>query len=580
LKKWLLWGIPAAILIGLLVWRFKNMPEVAAGGPGGGGAPGGGAGRASGAGGAGGTRGTGGATGPGGGGGRGGPAAVEVAAAGPRTITVTLQTVGNVESPYKIQVSPKTTGRIEYLEAREGDPVTKGQVLLRIDPAELQGAANQAAANVAEERSRLAQAKITQGSTNVGISSQIKQQQAAVASALADLNQVKRNYDAQVQAAQSQVNSAESVVKNALANLDQQNANYQNAQTKYERVLNLYKQGFIAAQDVDDAKTAVAVQKGAVGVAQGQVDSARSQLNVQKQNLTIAQRKGTADIAASSAKLTQARATLDVANANRSQTPAYKENLAALQSSVNAALGQLQQAQSRLRDTVVRASISGVVTARKADPGGLATPGTGVLEVQFMDWLYVTATIPIESGASIHEGQEAEITFDSIPGKTFTGPISNINPAADPLSRQFSIRIRLANPSRALRPGMYARVGIVTSKVKAPVVVPREAVKTDSEGKSTVTVVDEESVAHTRDVILGVGDAKGVEVKEGVKAGDKVVTLSNSPPREGQKVMLGGGRGRRPGSQDGTTGGQGTGSPSGRRQGAEGGERRRRGGTQ
>lgn len=544
MKKWLTWGIPAVILIALVVWRFNNRAETNQQ-----------------------TMGQAGQR-------RGGTAAVELAPATARTITQTLESVANVESPYKVAISPKTSGRINFLEAREGDQVQKGQVLLGIDPVELQAAVGQAQANVAEARSRLAQAKITQGATSVGITSEIRQQQAGVTSAQAELNQVRKNSESSVQAALAQVGAGEAAVRNARASLDREQASLRNAQTRYNRVKSLYEQGFIAAQDVDDAKTAMDVQQGAVAVAQGQVQSAESQLNVQKQNLSIAQQKGKSDVAASQAKLAQSKASLDVARANRAQNPAYRENIAALQASVDAAMGQLQQAQSRLADTKVRSSISGTVTARNADPGALASPGTAVLEVQFLDWLYITASVPIESSALVRKGQTAEISLEAFPGRTFSGPITNVNPAADPTSRQFEIQIRVENPRHEIRPGMYGRVWIVTSQVQADVVVPREAVHTDAQGRSSVTVVDSENVAHVRDVKVGVQDPKGIQILEGVKSGEKVVTLSYSPVRDGQKVSLGkpagesrGGRGQ--GGQSGGGGSRQTGGGGATRGGGQ-----------
>lgn len=509
MKKWLSWGIPALVLIALLVWRFnvRGAAEAQVG-------------RAQG------TR-------------SGAATQVEVAAATHRVMVQQIQAVGNVASPFKVEISPKTTGRIEFLQVREGDPVRAGQVLLGIDPSDLNGAVVQAEANVAEARSRLAQAKITQGATDVGVSSQIKQQKAGVTSAKADLDQVKHNYESQVQQAQAQVNAATSAVENAQKALDKEIATLANAQTKYERTLNLYKQGFIAAQDVDDARTAVDVQKGSVGVANAVLSSAKSQLNAQQQNLSIVKRKGISDIADSQAKASQANATLEVAQANRSQSPAYRENIAALQSAVDAALAGLNQAESRLKDTKVSSSISGIVTARKADPGALASPGTPVLEVQFLDWIYVTAPVPVEVSAQIYKGQTAKITFDSLPGQAFAGTITNINPAADQQSRQFNVSVRLENPKHILRPGMYARVSIELGRVDAAVVVPREALKINPDGTTSVTVVGDDNVAHVHTVKLGVSDDKGNQILDGVNPGEKVVILTYGTIKDGQKVSLG-----------------------------------------
>jgi HlyD family secretion protein len=268
------------------------------------------------------------------------------------------------------------------------------------------------------------------------------------------------------------------------------------------------------------------------------VSSAQSQVQVQEQSLLIAKRKGLADIAAGKAGVDVGKETLRVATANRSQSPAYKQNLDALQSQVTAAVAQLNQAQARLADTVIRATIAGTVTARKADPGALSSPGSPVLEIQSLDWLYVTATLPIEFSSEIHAGQTAEIRIDELRGKLFSGPITNINPAADPQSRQFGIKVRLNNPTHAVRPGMYGQVKIVTGDVDAKVVVPREAVQTDSDGHTTVTVIDKDSIAHVRPVTLGVSDAQGVQILSGVRAGEKVVVLTYTLLKDGKKVSV------------------------------------------
>jgi HlyD family secretion protein len=465
-------------------------------------------------------------------------ASVRVATAVSRVLVQSVQAVGSVESPYKVEISPKTAGRIEYLQVREGDSVTPGEILLKIDPSDLQGAVIQQEANVAEAKARFAQAKISESSMNIGVVSQVDQQRATLTSVEANMDQVQQNYRAQIATAEAQVSAAKSALANAKASLNQENATLGNLQIKYDRTLYLYKQNFIASQDVDDARTAIEVQKDAAAVAEGQVSSAQSQVQVQEQSLLIAKRKGLADIAAGKAGVDVGKETLRVATANRSQSPAYKQNLDALQSQVTAAVAQLNQAQARLADTVIRATIAGTVTARKADPGALSSPGSPVLEIQSLDWLYVTATLPIEFSSEIHAGQTAEIRIDELRGKLFSGPITNINPAADPQSRQFGIKVRLNNPTHAVRPGMYGQVKIVTGDVDAKVVVPREAVQTDSDGHTTVTVIDKDSIAHVRPVTLGVSDAQGVQILSGVRAGEKVVVLTYTLLKDGKKVSV------------------------------------------
>jgi len=517
---------------------------------------------------------------------RGNSPAVEVAVASARPIEQRLELVGNAEAPYNVRLAPRVSGRIDFLQVREGDRVTPGQVLVRIDPGEIEGQVLQQQASVSEARSRLAQARLTAGATDVGITSQIRQQQAAVESAQAEAQQTQRNLSSQIAAAQAavtdanaRIEAAEAGLRNSRAQVEAARANLRNAQTRYNRTFNLYKQGFIAAQDVDDARTAVEVEEGDLRVAQGQVSaaesaiqSARAQRASAANQVLITRRTGQAQIAAARARVTQARAQLSVAAANRSQGPAYRENLAALQAGVEAAEAQLRQAGSRRADTVLRSPIEGTVTERTADPGTLASPSQPVLTVQYLKWLYVTTTVPIDQSRKVVQGQPITIQFDAFPGRTFTGRVSQVNRAADPQSRQFTIRIRLENPNEEIRPGMFARVGIVTERVVPPVVVPLEAVRTTPRG-TTVTVLDAENKATTKPVTLGARDAKFVAVTSGVNPGERVVTLSYSPVRDGQTVRIGRpeeeGEGG-PGGGRGGAGGRGRGEGGGR--GAAGGQ--------
>ncbi len=481
-----------------------------------------------------------------------GGAAVTLAVAAPKTLTRTLDTVGSVASPYNVKLAPKVAGRIDFLTVREGDKVKAGQVLVRINGSEIEGQVLEQRASVAEARSRLAQAQVTQGSTDVGISAQIRQQAAALSSAQADLAQVSQNYSSQVASADSAVTDAEArvasaraLVESASASVESAQANAANAQSKYERTDNLYKQGFISAQDVDDARTLVQVQQGAVKVSQKQLSSAQSALNsalaVQKSaeaQAAIARRKGKSDIAVAESKVRQARANLDVASANRSQAPAYQANLAALRASVAAAEGQLRQAEARRADTILSSPIDGTVTSRSMDPGAIASSGSQILTVEFLDWVYVTATIPIEQTSAVVSGMPATITFDALPGQTFSGNIAQVNPSADAQSRQFGIQIRLENLDHRLRPGMFAKLNLVLSRVDALVTVPREAVKQVGDTYHVFTV-DSDSTAHDQVVTIGASDSQSIEIKQGLKAGDKVVSLSYQPVKDGQKIKQG-----------------------------------------
>lgn len=378
-------------------------------------------------------------------------------------IAQSVDSVGSVEAPLSVNIAAKLTGRIEYLAAREGDRVVKGQVLVRIDPSQVEAQVRQARAALAEERYRLAQAKITQNPTDVSVATQVRQQEAAVRSA---------------------------------------EANLANATARYKRAKDLYEKGFISAQDADDAKAAVGVQQAA---------------------------------------LDEARAALDYARANTAQKPAYEQSLAALQASVAAAEAGVKSAEALRADTLLAAPFDGFVTGRYVDPGAVVTPGMPILAVQYMREVWVGVSLPEEVSGRIRLGQLAHVALDAIADRRFTGKVTQINPSADPASRQVSVRITLDNPDFAMKPGTYAHVQVETDVVRNAVVVPREAVQHDRSG-SYVMVIDDQGLARRRSVTLGTSAPAVIAVTRGVRPGEKVVTLTAYPLKDGQAVSTGGGK--------------------------------------
>jgi RND family efflux transporter MFP subunit len=451
------------------------------------------------------------------------PPPVTLASAQVRDIVDTFDETGTVEAPLNVKIAPKLTGRIIYLQLHEGDPVKKGQVLVKIDPRDVEGQTEAAKASLAEAQYRLAQAQLTQNPTNVGVKAQIREQVAGVTSAEANYNQTKQNYDAQVAAAKSGVTAARSKVNSAKANLE-------DAQAKLNRILDLYKQGFTAAQDVDDAKAAVAVQEAAQEGAEADQHSA-------EQQLSIVQNTGKANIAASKAALDQARASHWFAVSNTAQMPAYEQSIAALKASVAAAKGTLADVQSLLTDTVLVSPLDGFVTGRYADPGAVATSGMPIMAVQFMRNVWVSIEVPEEVSAKVHIGSIATVKLDALPDRTFTGSVIQFNPAADPQSRQFIVRIIVDNKQNLIKTGMFARVSIEIGRAHHVVTVPREAVRRNGP-ESFVYVVDGKSEAKTRPVTTGLSDPAYIAINSGLAPGERVVTMVANALKSGRKVSV------------------------------------------
>lgn len=478
-----------------------------------------------------------------------------------RTITTTFDTAGTIEAPSTVQVSPRVTGRLLEILVREGDRVTPGQVLARIDPRETQANIRQGEATLAQARSRLAEARVTQSSQAVGVVSEVQRNQAALATAQAQNSQARSDYEAAIATAEAgvvaaaeRVAAANATIRTADADIVSAKASVANLQQRSQRYKSLLAKGFVSEQLADNARTELAVQVAALRAAEERRanavatrDAAIATRKSAERQVTLARNKAKADVAVADASLAQTRATLRAAQANTAQTDAYRENIAALSAAVSAAQADLQATKVLLTELTLRSPLDGLVATRLLEPGAVASPTTPVVSVASVRQLWATVAAPEETARRLAPGQTATVTLDALPGETFTGRIAQILPSADPQSRQFTVRVALDNSNFRLRPGTFARVSFVTQRATNVLTVPPEAIK-EKDGEKYVIIAGADQTAQKRVVETGLADAKGTAVTGDLSETDKVIVLSQRDVREGQKIRVGSGNSDKPGS--------------------------------
>ncbi|MGI4790033.1 MAG: efflux RND transporter periplasmic adaptor subunit [Janthinobacterium lividum] len=482
-----------------------------------------------------------------------GPTSVGVSSARVRDIVHIFSTSANIESPETVKISPRVAEQITAITVKEGDPVRQNQVLIQLDDTQLAAAVRKEQALLAEGNAKLLQAKVSTISVVTPIQTLIRQNKAALKSSQINLRETRESSvqsiaaaDAAVLDSKSKVASAQASIANAQASLVSAQANETNDNTQLARETSLFKQGAVAQQDVDNAKTVASVQVANVGVAQAQINvaqaglqSANAELRAAEEQDTITRAKAPSDIEAARSTVVTSQSSLRNANANTVQQAAYQANIAGLQADVLSTQADLATAQAQLAETVIRSPMDGFVSSRLADPGTLASPGTPILNLQGLKIVWVNVPVPQEQIGAVAIGQQAAVTVDTIPGRYFTGKVFEIDPSADPSSRDFTIRLSLSNPQALLKPGMYAHVALVTQHVSDATVVPLEAIHTDAEG-TFVWALASDSTVHRQAVTTGARDDNGVQILSGLKRGDKVVTVNGARLKDGTAVVLGG----------------------------------------
>jgi RND family efflux transporter MFP subunit len=194
--------------------------------------------------------------------------------------------------------------------------------------------------------------------------------------------------------------------------------------------------------------------------------------------------------------------------------------LDAMRAQSEAARAQASGAAAMLSYTRLRAPFSGVVTARMADPGTMASPGIALLQVDKAGALQLQTTVDESAISAIHKGTKVQVSFEGSTSTALSGTIVEINATADPTSHSFLVKIDLPTSS-LLRAGMYATAEF-SNGLRQAILIPRSAVV--SRGSLVcVYVLDSRGIAQLRFITLGAAQGNLVEVLSGIAAGEKLV---------------------------------------------------------
>jgi membrane fusion protein (multidrug efflux system) len=243
------------------------------------------------------------------------------------------------------------------------------------------------------------------------------------------------------------------------------------------------------------------------------------------------------------AELAQAQADLTLARSNYERADTLARQRSGTQRARDEALAALQSAEAsfelartRLDKATIRAPFSGVLGLRSVSPGEFVERGAALVTLQSLDPLKVDFRVPETFLTAVRTGQQVAITVDALGGQAFAGEIYAADPQLDVEGRAIRLRARIPNPGGELRPGLFARVTITAEERESALLVPESAIVPQG-GRRFVYRVDGDKVARV-EVRLGKRQAGEVEVIEGLRLGDVVVTAGQQRLREGAAVEV------------------------------------------
>ncbi|BAZ45353.1 HlyD family secretion protein [Chondrocystis sp. NIES-4102] len=360
-----------------------------------------------------------------------------------------LELSGRIEG-YETNIGTKVGGRIESIAVREGDRVKQGQVIAKLDDAELKAQLAGAKARLNSAQQQLKQARL-----------QIEVIESQIAQAKLNLRQSSDDATGKINQAQANIAATKAATAEAQAQVRQAEAEKQLAQIDRDRYQSLLQDGVISQQQFDQSQTKLITAQANLEAAKAAVEAAEKQVNVAEGELTQAQTSSfnpeinTAKIAGLNKQLAQAEAQLEAAQAEVANTKAAQAEITA-----------------KLNDLKITSPLTGIVSTRTSEPGEVIATGTTLMSLIDLNDVYLRGYLPQGEIGLIRVGQPAEVFLDSAPNKPLAATVAEIDSQAsftpeniyfrsDRVTQVFGLKLKIDNPQGFAKPGMPADGEIV-----------------------------------------------------------------------------------------------------------------------
>ncbi len=512
-------------------------------------------------------------------------------------IVQTVSATGQVKSASEIQLNFKNAGTLNVLNVKIGDVVTKNEILAQLRASDLAINVSKARASLDEAVANLNKIKAGATAEDINVSqAAVDKAETDLLNAQDDLTNTTKTYSQALENEQENIlldiNSSLTKANISLQkiydtlnyegnadNFDTSNiALHQQVQSDYEQAVvqvdeaelsyNLAKlnnsdeninqattKALAALTKVDTAVSNLSQLLDYViittNLTQSELDTIKSTINTERtttnssvtavktaqQDLIDAElnyqtKVEEADNAVKTAQRNLAKAQADL---DFKQAPSRPEDIALYEAQVKRARAELELAQDKYDETIIRAPIDGVITDVIYSIGeqtSLAEPAIKMLAVENFE---IEVNIPESDIVKINVGDGAEITLDAFSfEEIFKGSVTTVNPAQTEIQDVIYYRVTVTfNDIQAdnvsslmdkIKPGMTANVDVNTGRKNDVLIIPLRAVK--EEGTSKYVEILTNGQPQKIEVALGLkGDDGLVEVVSGLQAGQEVITF-------------------------------------------------------
>jgi len=290
-----------------------------------------------------------------------------------------------------------------------------------------------------------------------------------------------------IASSQAQLKASESQLVSSQIGLQKMQLTVENAVSTYNRTKELFDGGAISKVELESAETTLNNAKIDLETEKANIETAKANIETAKANLTTAQ--------------------IDLNNLTDS-----------------------------LANTTITAPITGILDEKSVSLGQYANMGVVLAKVKAISPIYAVIEIDQNDMSSLQVGESAKVTVGSNEVKDYDGIIKTLEASANTTSRVFKCKVEVANLDLALKPGIYAKVDIVSDQTSEVIAVTTDALS-GNPGNYSVFVIDQ---GFARKRIVNIGQiSKGlVEIKDGVKNGDSVIITNVNTLQDGDAVSV------------------------------------------
>lgn len=331
------------------------------------------------------------------------------------SMPILISYTGNLFSDKEVAVLPRIGGQVLEVNVDEGDTVSEGETLLRINTDTLEAQRQQLQASLDAAEAQYQKAYLAMNMRDTQTLSGVNQAEAGVSQSEYSVNQIKLSLD--------------------------------QAKIDLDRMESLYSKGAVARTTYENVKL--------------HYDTLKQQYSALKQA-----RKSAGEA-------------LNIARSNLTQVQVAQKDMQAAQAQIDALRASISLLDINIRDCEVKAPFSGVISYRNksVSKGAMVGLGAPIFKIVDNSSLYLEGNVNESKLASLEVGAPVKLFFDAYPHKPFHGTVSKIIPAVKSDSMTSTVRVNVENEDGKLQQGMFARAEIEVKSVDGILVPPIAIVK-------------------------------------------------------------------------------------------------------